>query len=190
MNNLQEYLDKGISFHTYEKDIQKVIDSERDEALDMFYDLNLKRMHRLKKRISLNETQLNQLKKLDKNITILVITEGWCGDAAQIIPMIQLLVEASDKLEEKIVYRDQNPDLINQYLTYGAQSIPIILGVDEKGFPLFKWGPRPKFSEALLKEYKGGNLSKDDFILSLQKEYNKDKGQSIINELLDEIIQA
>ncbi|MGI9526423.1 MAG: thioredoxin family protein [Weeksellaceae bacterium] len=188
--NLQTYVDKGINFKSYEADIQKVIDSDRNEALDMYYALNLKRMRRLQLKIELNQAQREKLEKLTKNITLLVITEGWCGDAAQIIPMIQLIVDASDKIQEKIVYRDHNPELINEYLTNGAQSIPIIVGVDDQGEPLFRWGPRPAFGTILLKKYKDGEMSKDDFAISLQKEYNKDKGQSIINELIDKISHA
>ena len=45
---------------------------------------------------------LNRLKKIDKPITWLVLTEGWCGDAAQTLPIINKIAKESDL----IIYSD------------------------------------------------------------------------------------
>lgn len=184
---LKEYIDKGISFDEYKNDIQKVIDKGEGGNLAEYYPLNLQRMQRLEKKLSLTESQIEEIKKIDKDITFLIITEGWCGDASQILPVVEKMVEQGSNLKEKIVYRDENQDLMNQYLTNGGQSIPIIVAVDKDNKPLFHWGPRPQFGMEILKDYKSGKLTKDEFAIALQKAYNQDKGESIANELIEKI---
>lgn len=187
--NLKDYTQKGVSFNTYYEHIENVAAQDENEVeLHEYYVLNLQRIHRLRKRVKLSETQLEQLQTIQRNVSFLIITEGWCGDAAQILPVVEKMVEASDKIEAKIVYRDENPDLMDAYLTNGGKSIPIIVGVDtDSGEQIFRWGPRPAFGTALLKKFKAGETTKEEFHLDLQKAYNKDNGATIINELLENL---
>ena len=188
-NNLINYIQKGISYDDYLQDIENIITTNSCEpATCEFYILNLQRMKRLNKTILLSDHQKDKLKDLDKKINLIIITEGWCADAAQIIPVVNKLAEASDNLEVKIVYRDKNEELMDAYLTNGARSIPMIVGVGEDGQEEFVWGPRPKFGNDLLLKYKAGDFTTDEFKLNLQKAYNKDKGNTIIEELLSKII--
>lgn len=181
--NLQEYITKGVDYKTYYEQIDYVIHNEKDAINYEYYGLNMQRIKRLQKKVELTEEQNSVLTKLHKKITFLVITEGWCGDAAQIIPVLEKIDNASENIETKMVYRDQNLELMNAYLTNGGMSIPIVIGVDENGEELFRWGPRPAFGTELLKQYKSGDLTKEEFNVNLQKAYNKDKGQTIIKEI-------
>lgn len=184
--DLKSYAQIGIDFSTYYRDIMNVIENgESNHEFHAYYSLNSQRMERLIKKIKISENHIDRLDQLNKKITLLIITEGWCGDAAQIIPVIEKMEEASDFLEAKIVYRDDNEDLMDAYLTQGGKSIPIIIGMDEaNGEELFRWGPRPEFGNELLKTFKNGEITKEEFQLELQKAYNKDKGRTIIEELL------
>lgn len=186
--NLLEYITKGVDFETYYQKINDVIHKEENVPNYEYYELNMQRIKRLQKKVELSDEQISVLKQLDKKVMLLVITEGWCGDAAQIIPVLEKMDNASDNIETKMVYRDQNLELMNQYLTNGSQSIPIVVGADETGEELFRWGPRPAFGTELLKRYKSGEIAKEEFQLSLQKSYNKDKGNSIIEEILNLIL--
>ncbi|MXV38490.1 thioredoxin family protein [Flavobacteriaceae bacterium Ap0902] len=188
--NLLPYWNTAISLEQYMSDMKTVIDTESAGDLTKFYGINYQRMRRLEKKIALSPEETLEIKNIKKPLNLLIITEGWCGDAAQIIPVIKKMVDASDDLSFKLIYRDLNLDLMNQYLTNGAQSIPIVLGMNMQGESRFRWGPRPIFGMDLLKQYKDGTLSKDDFAISLQKTYNKDKGQSIIHELLEKFRNA
>ena len=85
-------------------------------------------------------------------------------------------------LEVKIVYRDQNKELMNQYLTNASQSIPIvmILNRSDKGI---------EFGNELFQKFKNDDISypKQKFMEDMQMAYNKDKGASIIEEIIDKI---
>lgn len=184
--DLLTYAEKGIDFKTYYQDVLNVIENgDITDEYRSYYNMNSQRMERLQKRIQLCDIQKGRLETLNRNIELIIITEGWCGDAAQIIPVIEKLVEGSEFLDARIVYRDENPDLMDAYLTNGGMSIPIIVGMDsETGQDVFRWGPRPEFGNKLLKRFKDGELTKEEFQLDLQKSYNKDKGEAIIDELL------
>ena len=64
------------------------MDQYQSEDLLNYSKLNDRRMTRLDKTIQLSHETLLALKKNDKPITWLVLTEGWCGDAAQALPVI------------------------------------------------------------------------------------------------------
>ena len=187
--DLKVYSEKGISFETYYKEVKEVASKdESDVVFHSYYVLNAQRMDRLQKKIVLNEQQKERLSKINRKITFLIITEGWCGDAAQSLPVVQKIVEASDDLDARIVYRDENPNLMDAYLTNGGKSIPIIVGMDSlTGEHIFRWGPRPEFGNALLKQFKAEEITQEEFQLQLQKAYNKDKGAAIIDELLSKL---
>ncbi|MDO5510054.1 MAG: thioredoxin family protein [Weeksellaceae bacterium] len=184
--NLQEYIQKGVDFDTYLQQTEKVAEAGTDELVE-YYVINLARMRRIYKTVNPEEQQKQELLGINQKITFLVISEGWCGDAAQIIPVVAKMVDASENLELSIVYRDENPELMDEYLTNGSRSIPIIIGVDENGNEIMKYGPRPKWGEPILQAYKDGEFSKEEFLLTLQKTYTRDRGVSIINEILEHL---
>ena len=74
---------------------------------------------------------------------LLVIAEDWCGDASNTVPIIARLVDLAPGLELRVLPRDENPELMDQYLTNGARSIPIVIALDESFRELGHWGPRP-----------------------------------------------
>jgi hypothetical protein len=83
------------------------------------------------------------------------------------------------------VLRDENEDLMNQYLTNGSKSIPKVLILDQDNHVIDSWGPRPFIASKMVVDYKALNGSLDeDFKKNLQIWYNKDKGNNTQNELL------
>ena len=63
---------------------------------------------------------------------ILVITEDWCGAAIASLPFVIKLVEESPGVELRIFLRDENPDLMDQFLKEGRyRSIPVFVLYDE-----------------------------------------------------------
>src|SRR5262245_63360401 len=64
---------------------------------------------------------------------ILIITEDWCGAAIASLPFVLKLVERVPDIETRIFLRDQNPDLMDQYLKNGVyRSIPVFAFLDEQ----------------------------------------------------------
>lgn len=193
MNNslIKNSLNKTISYTAYRKLIKKLLADGKSTGMEQTEDrltfsvLNDKRMDRLDKTLDISASTQNALGNLNKEFTLLVIAEGWCGDAAQILPIINKVAEASDKIDFKIVLRDENEDLMNQYLTNGSKSIPKVLILDQEYNVLNSWGPRPTVASKMVMDYKAQNGSLDEeFKKNLQIWYNKDKGNNTQNELL------
>jgi hypothetical protein len=193
MNNklIENSLLKGLTYKEYREKIKNLLSQglstglEQSEALLDYSLLNDKRMDRLDKTLKISDETLNSLKHLNKKFKFLVIAEGWCGDAAQILPILNLLAEASTKIDLKIVFRDENEDLMNQFLTNGSKSIPKVIIVDEKNTVINSWGPRPFIATKMVEDYKEKNGALDaEFKKDLQIWYNKDKGNSTQEDLI------
>jgi len=157
----------------------------QSEDLTHYSSLNEVRMNRLDKTIKVPDTIDEKLKHLKKNHILLVISEGWWGDAAQIMPVINHMAEATEKIELKIVLRDENDALMEQYLTNGSRSIPKLILVDkETGIVRGSWGPRPAGATQLVKEFKEKHgVFNAEAKTELQKWYLQDKGLSTMEEI-------
>lgn len=160
---------------------------EQSEELTQYSKLNDTRMNRLDKTIKLNEVALSAMENLKKEYIWLVISEGWCGDAAQILPVINQLATASrGKIDLKIVLRDENEALMNLFLTNGGKAIPKLIIIDQETTDvLVHWGPRPEGAVNLIQDYKKEHGVLDETAkTNLQLWYHHDKGQAIQNELV------
>lgn len=194
MNNtlIKNSIRRGVSYATYRTLIKgllvegKSTGTEQSEALFNYSQLNDKRMDRLDKTLKISEETQNSLNQLKNGYTFLVIAEGWCGDAAQILPVINKIAEASAKINLKVVCRDENDELMNQFLTNGSKSIPKILIVDNNYEVINSWGPRPSIATKMVLDYKEKNGIIDaEFKKDLQIWYNKDKGTNTQKDIVE-----
>jgi hypothetical protein len=138
-------------------------------------------MNRLEKTMKISEGIVENLKSLKSEYIWLVISEGWCGDAAQLLPIFDKMADASEgKIELKIVLRDENEELMNLFLTNKAKSIPKLIVINrETGGALAHWGPRPKGAADLIANYKKEHGVLDETAKTdLQLWYLHDKGLS------------
>ena len=160
---------------------------EQSEALTHYSELNEARMNRLEKTVKISTEIIQKLNQIKGDYIWLVISEGWCGDAAQILPVIYKMAELSEKIDLKIVFRDENDDLTNLFLTNGTKSIPKLIFLDGVTFELLgHFGPRPKGAIELIANYKKKfGLIDEKAKAALQMWYLKDKGLSIQNEILE-----
>jgi thiol-disulfide isomerase/thioredoxin len=161
--------------------------NEQSEHLLHFSTLNETRMNRLDKTMKISEENSLKLKALEKHYVWLVLAEGWCGDAAQLLPIMNKIAEQSDKIELKIVFRDENEALMNLFLTNKGKAIPKLIIIDKAtGDVLNHWGPRPKGAVDFIKEYKEKfGIIDETAKTELQMWYLRDKGISTQNEILD-----
>ncbi len=181
---LEEYIDKAIDYNSYFAFVERQIKESNDEYTE-YYALNFKRMERLNKSLTIFKEQKEKLNQLQP-LTYLVLTEAWCGDCAQIIPVLAKMQEASININLKILIASQNEELLDRYLINNSRSIPVVIGTNKETFKeKFRWGARPSFGNELLKKYKSDeNYTKEIFQKDLQMAYNKDKGITVINELI------
>ena len=188
---IQSALQNSHSYTEYRTLVSKLISegksTGKEQSADLLHysELNEVRMKRLEKTLKLDLVVEKALQNLKSKQTWLVISEGWCGDAAQILPIIKLMSEASKNIDLKLVFRDENEELINQFLTNGAKSIPKLLVLDESFNLINHWGPRPEGAKNLIIEYKAIHGIVDEAAkIALQKWYLDDKGISTMKEIV------
>lgn len=160
--------------------------NEQSEDLLHYSTLNESRLKRLDKTITVPEEISVKLKALEREYIWLVIAEGWCGDAAQILPILNKMALETDQIDLKIVFRDLNDDLMNHFLTNGARAIPKLIIIDKaSGKVCNHWGPRPKGASDLIKKYKEQfGIVDEEAKSQLQLWYLHDKGFSTQNEVV------
>ncbi len=162
---------------------------DQSESRIEFTKLNVQRMNRLDKTIHLSTETMNKLSRIKKSYEWLLIGDAWCGDCAQIIPVMNHLVKGTHgKIELRIISRDTFPNLIETYTTNGAKSIPKLLIMNsETKRVMAEWGPRPQPAQDIMLHWKKNKLtiSWESFEKDLHLWYTKDKGQSITNELIE-----
>lgn len=179
--NYKDYSEQMIYF--YEN--KSTSGPDQSEGLIEYTALNFQRMKRLDKTIKVDDSFLQQLNNTGGKITWLVITEAWCGDAAQVLPVLNKMAEATPNISLKLVYRDEHPELMDAFLTNGARSIPKLIALDENQEILYTWGPRPAEATKMVTDFKQINGSlPPEFKQGLQIWYNKNKGMSIISDQL------
>lgn len=161
--------------------------SEQSEAYTNYSNLNETRMNRLDKTIKITSENISKLKALKKEYIWLVLSEGWCADSAQLLPIINKMSNESDKIELKIVFRDENDELMNQFLTNGSRSVPKLIIIDKETSNICdSWGPRPLGAVQFMKNYKEKfGLIDETAKAELQMWYLHDKGISSQNEIME-----
>ena len=192
-NTIQQTLLNSFSYSDYRKKVTKLIAEgkstghEQSDDLLHYSELNEARMNRLEKTIVVVDEVKTKLENLDKKYIWLVLAEGWCGDAAQILPVIHKMAETTNKVELKIALRDDNDALMQHFLTNGGKAIPkLIVLDDETSEVIADWGPRPHGAKQLILDYKAAHGIVDETAkIELQKWYLHDKGISIQNEIVE-----
>ena len=156
----------------------KTTGSNHSEAMLNYTKMNLSRMNRLDKKAKLTSVTLEKIAQIDEPTTWLVISEGWCGDAAQIVPVLNKMAESNDLIDLKFILRDQHLDIMDAFLTNGGRSIPKILILNSAtGEVLNTWGPRPAEMQAMMMDAKAKGLAVDD--PNLKKEISLESAKQL-----------
>ena len=159
---------------------------DQSEAFIHYTLLNHRRMLRWEKKFELPDATARWLSVGVRPQVWLVLTETWCGDAAPVLPVMNAFAGGSPNIELRIAQRDAHPDLMDQYRTDGALAIPKLLVLDPGSLEvLASWGPRPAVLMRMVRAFKEehGKLS-PEFRETMQRWYNRDKGQALISELV------
>jgi hypothetical protein len=82
--------------------------------------------------VTLDPADVAAFKALPQPLHVVVLAEDWCGDVVNNLPVLGRLAEASGKLDLRVFLRDQNLDIMDQYLKEGQfRSIPVFVFFDE-----------------------------------------------------------
>lgn len=191
--------EEGIDYSAYRSMIDRLLaegkttGTDQSEKMIQYSELNVQRMKRIDKTTALDEEVVAALQPVASGIKVLVITEAWCGDAAQIVPVIAKLTEHLG-IEMRIVLRDEYPDLIERHLTNGGKSIPVILTLDAETFEFrSSFGPRPSALQRMVLDYRAlaePKLPYSEFQKNVQLWYAKDKQRSIQKEWSEAVLKG
>jgi hypothetical protein len=194
---LPEHLENSYSFETYKTFVTDLVaqgktsGSEQREDLIHYTELNAKRMKRIEKTTVLSEELIGSLTRIKESFTWILISEAWCGDAAQIVPVIGKIAAQNSQIDLKIILRDEHLSIMDQYLTNGGRSIPKLICLDQDFQEVFTWGPRPKSIQQVVTDTKAEGITDHAMLVErLQNAYNLDHTTSIqheINALIDQL---
>lgn len=185
--SLKTFIDNSIDFETYLNQFQDdVIAYKANKKVDSLYPeylpINFQRIKRGLKQAKLSDKLLAQIQQLKQPVNWLVLTEPWCGDAAQSLGFLNAVEKSSQgKIKLGLLYRDENLELMDQFLTNGGRSIPKLIQIDEEFNITGSWGPRPKAAQELFLQLKAAG---EPYADALHSWYAKDKYQSIDKELV------
>ncbi|WP_100330213.1 thioredoxin family protein [Bacillus xiapuensis] len=125
--NLMEWFEKGVSPDDYIEQMKT----------------NQENVKYIQSSFHIQKEEASFLARLkEENLKAIVLTEDWCGDAMMNIPIF-LEVAKHAGIEVRFLYRDENLELMDQYLTNGtSRAIPIMIFMNEQGEEQAIWGPR------------------------------------------------
>ncbi|WP_462412785.1 thioredoxin family protein [Neobacillus sp. Marseille-QA0830] len=145
--NLNEWFEKGMSAEEYINSMTK----NKEEMLSIYNQFTLTEQ---------DQSGFEELKQ--QKLRAIVLSEDWCGDAMLNNPILLRIAEAAG-IEVHFLLRDQNLELMDQYLTNGtSRAIPIFIFIDQDGNERGKWGPRAPEMQELVNQGRMALPDKDD----------------------------
>ena len=185
MLDYRKYWELAIDYHQYQVDFESKKGNTAELQYGEYIALNHHRSERIEKRFTVDSEVQEILKKVPQQHW-LVISEHWCGDAAQTVPIMNKLVESSQgKIKIKLIYRDVYPELIDAHLTNGGKAVPKIIQSNHEMQFIRDWGPRPAEAQKLVKELRSNPETASNYAEPLHKWYARDKQKSTMKELIN-----
>ncbi|HEX6981758.1 MAG TPA: thioredoxin family protein [Balneolaceae bacterium] len=185
-----EVINEAYNYEEYRRMIDDLLEEGKttgtnysDEMIE-YTRMNVHRMNRLDKQVKLSDSLKEKLQGIQEQWIWLVLTEAWCGDAAQNIPVIAKMAEESENIEIRLILRDENLEVMDEYLTNGGRSIPKLVCLnaeflEEKG----SWGPRPDSAQRKAMEWKNDpDITMEEWAEKLHGWYARNKTQEIQSE--------
>jgi hypothetical protein len=187
-----ELINKALDYQSYKDLIERLLKEGRStgpnqsQELLQYSELNVHRMNRVEKTTVLIEDLSATIDLIEQPQIWLILAEGWCGDAAQTIPIFHLIEKQFPKIKIKLLLRDENVELMDHFLTDGSRSIPKVLMLDASSLNLLaQWGPRPSEAIALINNLKAAKVDMMEIKEKLHAWYAKNKGVAVQSEIKD-----
>lgn len=186
------YLSLGSDYAVYRAVLDemahegKTSGAEQNESFIAYTKINQARMNRLEKSVELTDDLRETAQNLDVKWVWLILTETWCGDAAQNLPIIEKIAQLNDGIQTVYLFRDENLELMDKYAVNGARAIPKLICIDaHNGTEIGTWGSRPQAAKDYFQQMKDEGLDKSVIGENIQRWYIQDKTQSLQKEFLE-----
>lgn len=180
----------GLSYPEYRLLIDRLLKEgkttgpDQSEKMISYARLNQQRMQRIEKQFDLSVDLRDVVAEIKVEQTWVALTEGWCGDAAQNLPVIARMAEVNPRIAFRLLLRDEHPAVMDLYLFNGTRSIPRVI-LFQSGRELGLWGPRPGPAQEIVNEGKRSQRPHDDWSKELHAWYGRDKTQTLQREWVD-----
>jgi hypothetical protein len=147
---------------------------------------NLVRMQQVLDNLVLNQKLYNLLSDLHEEWLWVIISEPWCGDASWGTPALSLIASATEKIECRILLRDENPELIKAYQTEGSDSIPKLVCLRKRDRKVLgTWGPRPQaLQQEVLRRINTPGFDYRESVRAIHDWYQNDMTKTTQEEIL------
>ncbi len=185
-----EIIENAMDYVAYRQLIDELLSEGKTtgptqtEALLNHTRMNVQRMNRIDKHITLQPETLLALDAVRKPLLWLVITEAWCGDAAQNVPVLAKMADYNPLLRLRFILRDEHPAIMDQFLTNGTRSIPKLIVLNAETLEVIDhWGPRPQLAHQMVIDMKAQGIDHDTFVLEVHKWYGTDKTITLQKEI-------
>jgi hypothetical protein len=187
-------LNSRYTYEEYLKLSEDLVEQKRttgasqSEALIEYTKLNYFRMTRVNKTMVVRSDVKDVINSINEKKYWVLITEPWCGDAAQTVPIIGNLAAINKNIELIIILRDENTELMDKYLTNGTRSIPMLISLNENFEEEWHWGPRPRPAQSMVIENKETKaFSSDEIKKQVQLWYTEDKTNTTQLEVMKSV---
>ncbi len=189
---------KGITYSAYLDlmTLQAAVDlaglSAEEAQKVEFTKLNLHRSERMGRTWKPGEALAERVVSIEADQLWMVLTEPWCGDSAQCLPVIAALAQLNSAVDLRIVLRDENLPIMDQFLTDGKRSIPRLVIFDTSYRIMGQWGPRPAEAQSVFDAARSSGLEKPQILEKLHLWYGRDRHRALeseFTELMDEVLK-
>ena len=182
---------RTFSYEEYLVFIAELVDKgltsgpDQSEKLTHFTKLNFQRLKRVFRTLNLSLETVASAKNVQSEMLWVVIVESWCGDVPQNLPFMEAISQITDNINLRIILRDENSEIMDQFLTNGTRSIPKLICFDPNNFEVAgTWGPRPAGASELVKTLlKDPEVTKERRIEAVQRWYLQNSGEQLQSEL-------
>jgi hypothetical protein len=183
-------LDAGLDFAAYESRMREYaalpfrvnMPVEEREHLENA-GINLQRVSRISRTYKPSEAMRDLMGRLERPQIWMLLSEVWCGDSAQCVPIIVRIAELSPRVSLRILLRDEHPDIMDAYLTNGKRCIPKLIAFAPEGNELGRWGPRSASAQAVVDQALAEGLPKPARMERLHLWYGRNRGVELEGEL-------
>jgi hypothetical protein len=185
---------KGLDYQAYKAKLKSFLENtnpasldEHDRELYRYTVLNQQRISRVEKTYAPSGALLDTVQSITVPQYWMLLSALWCGDSAANLPVIAKIAQLNPMIQLSIIERDENLEIMDQYLTNGARSIPKLVVFNASGEELFTWGSRPASAKALVLEQKGQGIPQEVWEEKLHLWYARNRGQELEAELLAQL---
>ena len=119
MNSTSLILSENFfSYEDYIREVDAMVKNkstsgpDQSEVMINYTYLNYKRMSRLNKTVTLDDEITESLERVGMQMIWIAITEAWCGDAAQVLPVMNKFAAANTNIDLKLIMRDEHLDIM------------------------------------------------------------------------------